>query len=319
MSDIDEKTDSAAPITNAEPADGNPEAMPEEQARAVLKDEEILQNVLVCLENIPLEFDFRVLDVLEDEKATPPKVEELKEKLGTMVATRLFSIANSVHYGKQRSGQITKFIDVVKHLGTETTKSTAIFVALMSLANTEEMRTIFARNFATSKLAEMFAAQLELKGNERSTVTLGGLFVEMGRVIMLLYSDRESFQYPEGFVEKYHPFIGTKVIEKFELPQSLIKLVDHPCLTFVKKDGLDLSAVVDMAHAIVKDSFARFGKLRIQSSMPDKEGVLYSSTIGSLIKEQFNIMGIGSYMEVLETEYTELELRIIAKGTAGGG
>jgi hypothetical protein len=309
-----DKPDNPEPNPNTATTPGNPEAVAAETFPEAPQDEAILQNVLLCLDTIPLEFDFKVLDVLEDEKATPPKVEVLKEQLGTMVSMRLFSIANSVHYGKQRSGQITKFIDVVKHLGTETTKTTAIFVALLSLANTEELRTIFARNFATSKLAEMFAAQLGLKGNERSTVTLGGLFVEMGKVIMLLYAGKESFQYPEGFVEKYHPYIGTKVIEKFELPASLIAIVDHPCLTFIKKDSLDLSAVVDMAHAIVNDSFTKYGKLRIQSPMPDPEGLLYTSTIGSLIKEQFNIMGIGSYIEVLEAEYTDLEQRIIDRG-----
>ena len=295
--------------------DGDPEAVTaEEKSAEPRKDEQILDNVLECLENINLEFDFKVLDVLEDENATPAKIEVLKEQLGTLVSARLFSIANSVHYGKMRSGNITKFIDVVRHLGTDTTRTTAIFVALLSLANTEEMRTIFARNFATSRLAELFATQLGFKGNEKSTATLGGLFIEMGKVIMLLYADKESFCYVDGFIDKYQAYVGTKVIEKFELPQSLKSIIDHPCFTFVKKDSLDLTSVVDMAHAIVNESFAKYGKLRIKSPLPDPEGLVYQSTMGSLIKEQFNIMGIGGYLQVIEAEYTELEQRIIEKG-----
>lgn len=286
----------------------------EEKTAGPPGDEEILRNVIQCLEEIQLEFDFKVLDVLEDEKATPAKIEALKDQLGTAVATRLFSIGNSATYGKQRSGRITKFVEVVTHLGTDTTRTTAIFVALLSLANNEELRTIFARNLATSKLAEMLAIQLGFKGNDRSTITLGGLFIEMGKVIMLLYAAKDSYQYKDGFIEQHYRYVGTKVIEKFELPQSLATIIDTRCFTFVKKDSLDIASVVSMAHAVVNESFTQYGKLRVRSPMPDPGGVLYTSTMGSIIKEQFNIMGIGSYIEVLETEYTELEQRIIERG-----
>ena len=295
-------------------ADHNPEAMTEEQAAVPPKDAEVVQNVLLYLENIDLEFDFKVLDVLEDEMATPLKIEQLKEQLGPMVSTKLFGIANSVHYGRQRSGNITKFIDVVTHLGSETTRTTAIFVALLSLANTDEIRMVFARNFATSKLAELFAARLDVKGDEKSTVTLGGLFVEIGRAFMLMYAEKESYQYKEGFIDRHQAYVGVKVIEKFELPTSLIKIIDHRCFTFVKKNGLALSAIVDMAHAVVNESFTKHGKLRIQSSMPDPQGLVYLSTMGSILKDQFNVMGIGSYIEVVETPYTEAEQRIIDRG-----
>jgi len=305
-------------ITPSDPTaavtDQKPDDMTAEQTAAPPKDTEIIQNVLLYLENIDLEFDFKVLDVLEDETATPVKIEQLKDKLGPMVSARLFGIANSVHYGKQRSGNITKFIDVVKHLGSDTTRTTAIFVALLSLAKSDEIRTVFARNFATSKLAELFAARLDVKGDEKSTVTLGGLFVEIGRAFMMLYAEKESYQYKAGFIDRHQAYVGVKVIEKFELPESLIQIIDHPCFTFVKKNGLALSAIVDMAHAVVNECFARHGKLRIQSPMPDPQGLVYSSTMGSILKEQFNVMGIGGYIEVRETPYTEAEQRIIDRG-----
>jgi hypothetical protein len=311
MADI---PDNSAAIPNASPAAEDMDEHGQETSPKALRDGEILKNVLLYLEDITLEFDFKVLDILEDEKATPAMVEVLKEKLGTVIATRLFSLANSVHYGKQRSGHITKFIDVVMHLGTETTRTVSIFLALLSLANTEEIHALFARGFATGKLAELFATHLGLKGEERSTVTLSGLFIEMGKVIMMLYAGKDSFQYPEGFMEKYRTYVAVKVIEKFELPASLGRVIDHPCFTFVKKNGLDLSAIVDMAHAVVNESFAKHGKFRIRSPMPDPQGLLYPSTIGSLFKEQFNIMGVGNYFELIEAEYTERERRVIARG-----
>ena len=75
-----------------------------------------------------------------------------------------------------------------------------------------------------------------------------------------------------------------------------------------------MSAVVDLAYAIVNESFSRHGKLRIKSSMPDSEGLIYQSTVGSILKEQFNVMGIGSYIDIVETEFTEVERRIIERG-----
>ena len=311
---MEDETETAPSEPASDATNQSPETATEENSVVPSTDADILQNILLYLENIDLEFDFKVLDVLEDEKSTPAKIEALKEKLGPMVSSRLFGIANSVHYGKQRSGNITKFVDVVKHLGSDTTRTTAIFVALLSLANTDDIRIVFARNFATSKLAEQFATHLDFKGNDKSTVTLGGLFVEIGRAFMLLYAHKESYEYKVGFVDKYQAYVGVKVIEKFELPEALARIIDHSCFTFVKRNSLDVSAVVDMAHAIVNESFFRHGKLRIKSSMPDPEGLIYQSTVGSILKEQFNVMGIGSYIDVVEIEFTEVERRIIERG-----
>ena len=58
-------------------------------------------------------------------------------------------------------------------------------------------------------------------------------------------------------------------------------------LHLVKKNGQDLSAVGN-------ESFTRHGKLRIQSSMPDLQGLVSQNTMGSIFKEQFCLMGIGS-------------------------
>lgn len=274
-------------------------------------DAAVIEGILQCLEEINLGFDFTVLDVLDDENAMPAQIEALKDKLGTVVSTRLYIIANSVHYGKVRSGNITKFIDVVKHLGSDTTKSTAIFIALRSLAKTEELKIIFARNFATSKLSDIIARFFGLKGNIRSAVALGGLFIEMGKVFMLLYAEKEGIQLDDDFIEEHYPSLGGKVIERFKLPQSLISIVDHNNFTFEKKDSLALSAVVHMAHAVVDQSFTKHGRLVIESMMPDPEGIIYSNTIGATLAGQFQTMDLGEYIKVIPGEYSEQEKRLL--------
>ena len=273
----------------------------------------LLAAIEQSLEEINLGFDYRVLNVLDDEEAHPPQIEALKDHLGTVIAARLFSLANSVHYGKLRSGQITRFVDVVKHLGTETTKSTAIFIALMGLSNTDESRCIFARNYGTSQLADVIAGQFGMSGNVRSRVALGGLFIEIGKIVMLLYTEKTGQVLAPGFIERHHRRVGAQLIECFALPEVLGAIITQPHFTFVKKEHLGTLALVGMAHAVVTSSFAEYGKLVVQSSMPDPEGILYKSTVGSMLMSHFQIMGLGAYLKVVPTDLSEQERHLIER------
>jgi len=277
------------------------------------REETLLAEIDRCIDELDVGFDFEVLDVLDDEESTPAMIEGLKEKLGTIVAARLFSIANSVHFGKTRSGKITRFMEAVNHLGTRITKSTAIFIALHALATTEEIHVVFARCYATSKLTEAISQKLGLSDTDRITASLGGLFIEIGKAIMLMLCHKQGTKLGAEFIERHYPAVNRKVIEKFELPEALIEIVTRPPFRFVKKDTLALSAVVDMAHAVVEASFRQHGKLVVQSSMPDVEGVIYTSTAGSMLAEQFQIIGLGAYLKVIQNEWTDVEKRLIEK------
>lgn len=292
-------------------AAGAPEPVPEHDPAVPPErppdEAQLLEEIRQSLEELNLGFDIKVLNVLDDEKARPAEIEALKEKLGELVALRLFSIANSNYYGKQRSGKITKFIDVVTHLGVDTTRSLAVFIALMALADTEELRRVFARNFAASKLAELLAVQLGLGSAERSAAGLAGLFIEIGKVIMALYERRSGRTLAPDFVERHYPVVGARMIEVFELPPALGEIIDHACLKFVKKGDLSLCAIVDLAHAVVERSFARHDKLVIESPMPDPEGILYTRTAGALIAGQFQSIGLSAYLQVVPAELTDQE------------
>jgi hypothetical protein len=277
------------------------------------EEEALLTAIDKCIDELDIGFDFEVLDVLDNEESTPAMIEALKDKLGTVVAARLFSIANSVHFGKTRSGKITRFMEAVNHLGTRITKSTAIFIALHALATTEEIHVVFARCYATSKLTEALALKLGLSDTDRITASLGGLFIEIGKAIMLMLCHKQGTKLDPEFIERHYPAVNRKVIEKFVLPGALIEIVTRPPFRFVKKDSLALSAVVDMAHAVVEESFRKHGKLVVQSSMPDVEGIIYTSTAGSSLVEQFQIIGLGAYLKVIQSEWTDVEKRLIEK------
>ncbi len=280
-------------------------------------DEALLQAIEESLDDISLEFDFDILKVLDDENAQPSMIEALKDELSPPVSARLFSVANSVYYGKSRSGKITRFVEVVTHLGTDTTKSTAAFVALLGLANTEQIRRVFARSYATSKLVELICEAMEIRGDIKSTASLGGLFVEIGKVIAYLYEEKQSTEIGEGFVDRFYPHLNVKVIEHFELPPALTDVVSGGPLTFIKKGALPVASLVHVAHSIVDQSFEKHNKLVIQSTMPDPQGLLYSKTAGAYLESMFQAMGLGNYLQVVPLEFTDIEQRFLEKH--GGG
>lgn len=288
-------------------------AISQDSSPVVADEATHLEAIYKYIDDLDVGFDFNVLSVLDDDEATPAMIEALKDKLGSTVAARLFCIANSVHFGKNRSGKITKFMAVVNHLGTRMTKSTAIFIALHSQASTEEMTVVLARCFAASKLSEMLAHKLALADSDRITVTLGALFIEIGKLMMLLYSATSDVQLGEDFIERHYPEVNAKIVEKFRLPEELLAIVSRPPFRFVKKDSLALSAVVELAHGVVTNSFSRHGKLVIQSSVPDQEAILYTSTAGSWLAEQFQTIGLSSYLQVIPNELTDTEKALLEK------
>ena len=183
----------------------------------------------------------------------------------------------------------------------------------MGLSDTKQTREIFARNYATSQLSDIIAGQLGMSGNIRSRAALGGLFLEIGRIIILLYSEKTGREIDPDFINRHHRYIGTKVIEIFALPEVLSAIISQPHFTFVKKENLGTLAIVHMAHSVVETSFAEHGKLVFQSSMPDPEGIIYKSTAGSVLSTHFQIMGLGSYLKVIPTPYTDQEKRLLEK------
>jgi len=97
------------------------------------------------------------------------------------------------------------------------------------------------------------------------------------------------------------------------LPQYLLDIIDHPHFTFIKKNSLALSAVVDLAYNVIDKSFAKHGKLIVRSSMPDPDKILYSATAGSMLTLQFQLMGLATYLRVENAKLTEQEQRYIEK------
>lgn len=256
------------------------------------------------LNTVNLGFDPEVLDVLDDPDASEMEIELLKTKIGDEILARLFSIANSVYYGQLRRGPIDTFYKVVSRLGMDFARVLIIFLAFASLSKDKEVRIIFARSFATSILGgKILAKECGLRDSDARKVELGGLLLEIGKIIIAIYrslynDDYEQAEIGEDFISEYHSFLGIKIIENFKLPIFLKDMILTDCLT-LEAELISLSGIVFVANSIVDVTFRRFGnKFVLLSPMPDPDGIV-AHTLGSVIDATFKAVGLSGYMEII--------------------
>ncbi|MCX5855008.1 MAG: HDOD domain-containing protein [Deltaproteobacteria bacterium] len=272
-------------------------------------EDEKAQRILAEIEDkilngVNLGFDPEVLDVLNNFDASEREIEILKAKIGEEILARLFSIANSVYYGQLKRGSVDTFYKVVSRLGMDFTRVLIIFLAIAGLSRDKEVKIIFARSFATSILGgRILAQEFGLKVNDTKKVELGGLLLEIGRIIIAIYrslynEDYEQAEIGEEFIAAYHSLLGVKIIEKFKLPEYLKDIISMECLT-LDAELMALSGIVMAAYGIVDLSFRKFGnKLVIASPMPDPDGMVIHTT-GAVIEDTFKAVGLANYIKII--------------------
>jgi hypothetical protein len=271
----------------------------DEKAQLILAD---IEDKL--FEQVNLGFDPEVLDVLDNPDVSDKEIELLKTKIGDDIMVRLFGIANSVHYGQLRRGSVDTFYKVVSRLGMDFTRVLIIFLAFAALSKDKEVKIIFAKSFATSILGgKILAKEFGLRDNDAKKVELGGLLLEIGKIIIAVYrslynDDYEQAEIGEDFISVYHSHLGIKIIEKFRLPEFLKEMISMEYLT-LETELISLSGIVMAAYSIVDLSFRRFGnKLVIASPMPDPDGTVVH-TIGAVIEGTFKAVGLGGYIDII--------------------
>lgn len=255
------------------------------------------------LAGLNLGFDPQVLQVLEDPDAEERRIEMLKTRISEEVLSRLFNVANSVHYGHLRKGKVDNFYQLVSRLGMSFTKTLILILALFALARSRETQTLFARCFAVSVIAgKVLGRELGLREDDAKKVELGGLFCEIGKVVMILYKERYLQEWnqmdpPDDFLDKFNSYFGEQMIEKFKLPDHLRDMIaaDH---IHLGEELLTLSGILHVARCAVDASFEKSGKLVIHCPMPVMNSTM-AVTKGSFIYEQFKAVGIEKYIEIV--------------------
>jgi len=272
-------------------------------------DTEKAQQILLDIEDkilnrVNLGFDPEVLDLLNNPDASERQIELLKAKIGDEILAKLFSVANSVYYGQLKRGPVDTFYKVVSRLGMDFARVLIIFLAFAALSKDKEVKIIFAKSFATSLLGgRILAKEFGLRDNDAKKVELGGLLLEIGKIIIAIYrslynDDYEQAEIEEDFISQYHSLLGLKIVDKFKLPEFLKDTISTECLT-LETELISLSGIVIVAYSIVDLSFRRFGnKLVIASPMPDPDGTVVH-TIGAVVEETFKAVGLAGYIEII--------------------
>ncbi|HYA14141.1 MAG TPA: HDOD domain-containing protein [Syntrophales bacterium] len=273
--------------------------MDDEKAQLILADIE-----KKIFDKVHMGFDPEVLDVLDNPDVSDKEIEMLKSKIGDDIVVRLFNIASSVYYGQLRRGSVDTFYKAVSRLGMDFTRVLIIFLAFAALSKDKEVKVIFAKSFATSILGgKILAKEFGLRDSDAKKVELGGLLLEIGKIIIAVYrslynEDYEKAEIGEDFISSYHSHLGIKIIEKFKLPEFLKEMISMEHLT-LEKELISLSGIVMVAYSIIDLSFRRFGnRLIIASPMPDPDEAAVH-TIGEVIYDTFKAVGLGGYIEII--------------------
>ena len=263
-------------------------------------DRELLRDIRdYGLKEVRVGFSSEILTILDDAEAKSSKIETLKDRLDKEIVLRLFAIANSVRYGKLSAGSVHTFFDVVMRLGMTYTKVLIAALSIATLSHDAAYEAASARSFATSLLGRLLAQKMRIPEDDVRKVELGGLFFEVGKLVIRLYhAAHPGIKASTEFINRYHPYVGIALVEHMELlPKFLVDIISPHAFMF-EEDALSVTAIVDLAHNIAYDSFKTHGKLVIASPLPDADGYV-TSTIGSVLEDQFAALGLGQYLEII--------------------
>ncbi|MDX9821439.1 MAG: HDOD domain-containing protein [Syntrophales bacterium] len=264
------------------------------------------------ISRVNLGFDLEVLSVLDNADASSHQIEALKGRLSSEILLRLLSIASSVYYGSLKRGAVNSFYEAVSRLGMDQTKAFIIILAQQALARGDrEIEKVFARTFATAVLGKLLSKEFALREDAARKVELGGLLLEIGRIMILLY--RKLYLKEEGvaeadvtdaFIDEVHPQLGVAVVEKFFLPPYLKKMLLAESLVFETR-RFALAGVVRLAHDTVTTSFRRFNnKLVLAVPPPSREE---GFSIAEMVTEHFRAVGLQQYLQIVRLEETPEE------------
>ncbi len=271
-----------------------------------MHQEEILEILDVIeakmLDEQTLGFSPQVLTVLDDVEASERDIEMIKIHIGHDILMRIFSFANSAYYGSLKKGSIHTFYEVVTRLGMNHTKALIIILALHHLAiDDEKIEALFARCFASSVVGKIMAQKVGMRDDMAKKVELGGLFSDIGRMILTVYkklhaADDERIN--DSFIEQYHLYLTERIIDIFALPDYLKTTIFHEGIV-VEADNITLSGVTQFAIQYVYASFMRHHNHLVIEPLALPAGYDQTSSLEHVIEDQFNSVGLGKYLRIV--------------------
>lgn len=239
--------------------------------------------------------DPQALEILENADSTRKEIAAVEEMISKMIAVRLRSMADSASRGMNHRGKTRCFNDVIAALGMRPTKYFIVAMALFSRLGITHAR-LEIESFAIALFARVIAEQMNFDQIARDKAELGGLFLNLGRVVIAIYQTSTGADIDPAFVEKYHWHFADEIITRFNLPDYLIRFV-HQNRLALQRRSFSAEGVVYLAQSLVEKIIGEFGVIEIKSPMPEVKDNL-DVTLGSIICDHFNMIGLGKYVNI---------------------
>ena len=240
--------------------------------------------------------DPRALAILDDMDASKREIISVEEMIDVVIAIRLRSMADSVYHGNMRQGKAGNFAEVITSLGMRRSRVFIIAMALFSRMGAEHMH-LQIESFATSLLARLIAEQMGFDQSSMEKAELGGLFLNLGKVVIAAYQFKAKAEIEPAFVEKYHRYFAAEIITRFNLPEYLGDYIQEERLVLLKK-SFSVGGIVYLARSLVEKIIRECGIIEVKSPMPEVKDNLDVS-LGSIISEHFGMIGLGKYVKVI--------------------
>ncbi|MEN6376220.1 MAG: HDOD domain-containing protein [Smithella sp.] len=253
-----------------------------------------------------LGFAPEVLDVLDNVEAGSQEIEMIKLQISNEILMLVFSIANSAYYKNIRKGKISSFYEVVTSLGMNHVKVMIIILALKILARGDkEIEIIFIRSVVSAVFGKILSQQFGMREDNARRVELGGLFSEIGTMIILLYKKlyaAHDERIDETFIKKYHPYLAERIIEQFSLPDYLKQVVFSESIV-LEDSYITISGITRLSIDFVAECFYKFhNQLVVEDHSPPVSGCDGAMSLANIIEHQFDAVGLGKYLRIIKNK-----------------
>lgn len=263
----------------------------ENQDRAL---SDAIENYLMEEEHFGI--DPRIFSILDNPDSSEKEIAGIEKMIDVSIAVRLRNMANSVYYGMMLRGKARNFSDVIMALGMRPAKLFIIAIALFSKLGEEEKR-LEIESFAISLFSKIIAEQMGLIPSAKEKAEIGGLFLNVGKLVIAAYKAKNMIEIEPSFVETHHRHFAAKIIEKFNLPDFLESVVTEEWLS-LNKNSFSIQGIVYLAQALVEKIINEHGIIEIKSPVPDVKNNL-EVTLGLIIYDYFNLIGMGKFVKII--------------------
>ena len=239
--------------------------------------------------------DPRIFHILDNVDSPEKKIAGIEKMIDMNFAVRLRNMADSVYYGMHRRGKVKNFFDVITSIGMQPAK---LYIIVMALFNRLDIKhkILDVESFATALFARIIAEQMTKNVTAVEQAEIGGLFLNLGKVVIGIYESAEKVDLDPDFISKHHRQFALRIIDNFMLPDYLKEIILEDRM-ILRKNSFSVQGVIYLAQSLVGKIIRDHGLITLKSPMPKIEDNL-ETTLGLKISEYFKLIGLGKYLNI---------------------